>query len=313
MRRILLIVAMLLFVAPAMAVVTVTATQQAASVGCDQVVISYICDANEEVRAFALDINVSSGLIIEDITGFQTGTGAHYGIFPGKFRDFIDPADPNWSDPNYNPVAPDADPDSGNGLGSTYIAIEMGALYAAGGGPGTSGNLCTLIVKASTLPASGTLTMYTNDLRGGVVDADAKAIVPPALVLTGTAIVFPDCYPCYTGYTVGYGNWYSVGKPSCWCGSNTSPAWPYQCDGDADNTTGGGFSKYRVYTADATLLSNNWKAKNTTPGWNPCADFDHLPGGGFSKYRVYTGDATVLSNNWLKKDTDLAADCPRVD
>jgi hypothetical protein len=311
MRRILLIVAMLLFVAPAMAVVTVTATQQAASVGCDQVVISYICDANEEVRAFALDINVSSGLIIEDITGFQTGTGAHYGIFPGKFRDFIDPADPNWSDPNYNPVAPDADPDSGNGLGSTYIAIEMGALYAAGGGPGTSGNLCTLIVKASTLPASGTLTMYTNDLRGGVVDADAKAIVPPALVLTGTAIVFPDCYPCYTGYTVGYGEWYSVGKPSCWCGSNTSPAWPYQCDGDADNTTQT-FSKFRIYTYDLNLVLDNWKRKNTDPALDACADVDHLSQT-FSKYRVYTYDLNKVLDNWKLKDTDFLADCPKAD
>jgi hypothetical protein len=79
----------------------------------------------------------------------------------------------------------------------------------------------------------------------------------------------------------------------------------YQCDGDADHKDSGMPFKYRVYIPDLTILVNNWKAKATTVGLDPCADFDHKDSGMPFKYQVYIPDLTILVNNWKKKDTGV--------
>lgn len=305
MRRIFLIIAMLLLAAPAMATVTITASQGTAAGYCDTVEITYSCSAGEEVRGIAIDAVASAGLTIQDISGYYTGgEGAGFGIFPGNFRDVIDPADPCWTDPNYTPVAPSTDPDAQDGLGTDAVTLEMGALYTAGNEPASAGTLCVLKVRPDALPlvGGGTLTLTENSTRGGVVLADGSSATP---VLVPATVLFPDCYPCWLEYYTGYGNWYSVGNPTCWCSD------AYQCDGDADGTTQT-LSKYRVYTNDWTLMSNSWQAKNTSTNLNACADFDHRAQT-LSKYRVYTDDYDVIAAHWQDKDSDLAGDCPRAD
>jgi len=160
MTRILLIAAMLLPVASAMAAVTITADVNATSHTHDgvkhkTVTIGYTSDVN--VRAFALDINVDNGTNIGDNapTGFLRGesistTGKGYGIFPGRFRDFIDPVAQDWGDANYMPVTPAGAPGAeGTGLGLPRMVVELGTLYS--GGPNTpdlSGTLFTFDVNS---------------------------------------------------------------------------------------------------------------------------------------------------------------------
>jgi hypothetical protein len=103
-----------------------------------------------------------------------------------------------------------------------------------------------------------------------------------------------------------------MGMPECWCGRlvpSPWPKWPYQCDGDADNTTQG-IQKFRVYSNDFNILVANWKKIIKDPTLNPCADFDHLPQG-LQKFRVYTNDFNILVDNWNKTDAQLPGNCPR--
>jgi len=129
MKRTLLIVAILaLSVAPAMATVTISAIQEVPSVAggaysatraCNAIDINYICSAGERVRAFAIEVNIDNGFVFSKISDYNTGESGTvapkklgYGIFPGKFRDVINPADPCWTDGNYMPIAPNTDTDA---------------------------------------------------------------------------------------------------------------------------------------------------------------------------------------------------------
>jgi hypothetical protein len=116
-----------------------------------------------------------------------------------------------------------------------------------------------------------------------------------------------ECFP--TSYTT-YKDWKTIGKPMCWCGTAGTPAWKYQCDGDAANDTHG-LDKYRVYTNDYNKLLSNWK-KKITDIWDACADIDHKPHG-LDKYRVYTNDYNKMLSNWKKKDSNLSGNCPKTE
>jgi hypothetical protein len=147
------------------------------------VTISYIATA--DVRAFALDINVDGGMNIGDsnLTGFLRGESIApnkgYGIFPGRFRDFIDPTTPDWGDTNYSPLAPWAAPGAENtGLGWPKIVVELGTLYSGPGDtnkPALSGNLFTFDVNSEGFNDCN-LTVAVNALRGGIVGSDANPI-----------------------------------------------------------------------------------------------------------------------------------------
>jgi hypothetical protein len=193
MRRILLIAAMLLPISSALATVTITANVDTSTHDHDgvkhkAVTISYSSDV--DVRAFALDINVTPTMNIGDsiLTGFKVGESKvpaqggtlGYGIFPGRFRDFVNPSnpDPCFANPtNYNPSTPWAAPGAENtGLGWPRIVVELGTLYSGDGNkPALSGNLFTFDVNSETI-AGGQLTVDTEDLRGGIVGSDGTAL-----------------------------------------------------------------------------------------------------------------------------------------
>jgi hypothetical protein len=293
MRKLMLIVAAIAIAAPALATVEIGITD----LGGGQAGITYNCTAGEDVRAFALDITVDAG-VIEAVSGYHSGEslapGEGYGIFPGNFRDYINPAAPDWGDANYTPIAPSGDPDALGGLGTAGVTIELGSLYVDANAPGASGTLCVL-----TISDTATMCVELNTSRGGVVLEDANAATTNALPVC--ALVEAEA-PCYAGPSPA--DWATLGEPLCWCGTETGA---YQCYGDADNLTQG-IPKYRVYTSDYDILSANWKKKITDPTLNPCADFDHKAQG-IPKYRVYTSDYDILSANWKKKDTDLTP-CP---
>jgi hypothetical protein len=227
MRRILLIAAMLFPIASAMAATPLV--QIAADVNPTQhthdgvahktVTISYI--ATVDVRAFALDINVDGGCNIGDYnepnwnhnpTGFLRGESIDpsivpgkakgYGIFPGRFRDFIDPTTPDWPDHNYMPITPWAAPGAENtGLGWPKMVVEMGTLWASGSGdinkPALTGNLFTFDVNSEGNNDCN-MTVAVNVLRGGIVGSDAAPITDTNLPFTkkvtfAQGCTVPDC------------------------------------------------------------------------------------------------------------------------
>ncbi|MGB7581586.1 MAG: PASTA domain-containing protein [Sedimentisphaerales bacterium] len=200
MKKILLVIAMLIIAAPVLATVSVTATDKGSGV----VEFRYNCSAAEKVRAFALDITVDNGLTISDIRDFNTGEsnvpGGGYGIFPGKFANYINASSPNWADTNYTPVARTSDPNTKSGLGTSAITVELGTLYVDGNAPGTSGLLFRLDVNGNGAH-DGNLSIALNNTRGGIVLEDAS--LAPSPVLTGTKLVFLTCttIPTITGLT----------------------------------------------------------------------------------------------------------------
>jgi hypothetical protein len=348
MKRALLIVAILaLSVAPAMATVTISAIQEvpsAAGAGytatrvCNVIDINYVCSASERVRAFAIEVNLDNGFTVTSVSDYNTGESSAlagkktgYGIFPGSFRDVINPASPIWADGNYKPIAPATDTDAnGTGLGTHKVILELGSLYVGDTNkPPASGTLCKLLISTGQNnnavggtgfgPKDCNIQIAVNTTRGGVVLEDGTAITPTlvarGLVAAGK-ISFPECFPCWAPYNAQYNEFILTFKPRCWCGWQTgSPDWRAQCAGDADNKTQDLVGKYRVYTSDYTKLVQAWTKKATQLRFGDanllCADFDHRSQDLVGKYRVYTSDYSLLAASWTKKETQLKPWCPR--
>jgi hypothetical protein len=344
MKRTLLIVAILaLSVAPAMATVTISAIQTVPSAAngaystsagrpCNAIDINYICGAGESVRAFALEVTLDNGFTFTSVADYNKGESKivagdanyklGYGIFPGKFRDVITPANPVWTDGNYMPIAPNTDADAtGTGIGTNKVIIEAGSLYVgASNKPPSVGRLCRLYVMPPRVPLDCNITLALNTTRGGVVLEDGTAattsLVARGLVAAGK-ISFPECFPCWGATETQYAQFLTVWKPNCWCGryAATDPNGlrTYQCYGDTDGKVET-LSKFRVYTSDYNRLVAVWK--NTATQLRPklngfCADFDHQAET-LSKFRVYTSDYNKLVANWKKTDTQLkSAPCPQ--
>jgi len=331
MKRTLLIVAILaLSVSPVMAAVTVRAIQETPTTGglysatrqCNVIDINYTCDAGERVRAFALDVRLDNGFVISGVKDYNvgessalTGKKTGYGIFPGSFRDVINPAGPNWVDSNYKPVAPATDTDAnGTGLGTSRVILEMGSLYVGDTNkPAASGTLCRLTVTPPRPGIDCNITFTVNTTRGGVVAEDGTAITP-TLVASGISgvgkINFPECFPCWSPYDVQFNEFVGTWKPNCWCGqyalTDPNGVRTFQCLGDTDGKTEGA-NKYRVFNSDYAKLVACWQKKATQIRTTLncfCADFDHKAEGA-NKYRVFNSDYSKLVASWQKKDTSL--------
>jgi len=238
MRKLMLIVAAIAIAAPALATVElgiVNNTDGTAD-------ITYNCTAGEAVRAFALDITVDTGTI-DAVSGFKTGesvTGSlGYGIFPGNFRDYINPATPNWGDPNYTPIAPSGDPDALGGLGTAGVTIELGSLYVDANAPAASGTLCILDISDTAL-----MCVTLNTSRGGVVLEDATAAPTNTL---------PVCETIVAGNP----------PPACWA----APLGASQCHADTDGNL-------TVNTADWPAFRDSFLKTYPDPAYNPCGDYD---------------------------------------
>jgi len=188
MRRILLIVAMLLPVASAMAATSISAVQEGDvfeinGVQHAKIRIDYATDV--DIRAFALSISVDNGTNIGDnaptdfLAGESIDPNKGYGIFPSRFRDFIDPGDPDWGDANYMPVTAWNEPGAENtGLGWPSMVVELGTLYSGDGNkPDSAGTLFKFDVNSEG-QGDCNLVIAVDALRGGVVDSDAEEVTP---------------------------------------------------------------------------------------------------------------------------------------
>jgi hypothetical protein len=316
MTRILLIVAMLLVVSPAMGV-TITATDEGNGV----VRIGYTGGGGAGgIRAFALDITSDNGATMNSISDYNVGesnsTKKGFGIFPGKFRDYIAPATPNWGDVNYNPVAPVGDPAAGTGLGTGAITVELGSLYKDANAPPDAGTLFKLHLSGS---GDANLCITTNATRGNVVKEDATeaSVTLPAGGGGAPAGCIKVLFDCLPSGALGYADWVTLGRPNCWC-------YPRQCHGDADGKKQGNTITgiYWVGENDLNIFSAAYKKleppKGSGIGSVPngiCADFARDKQGNTITgiYRVGENDLNRFTAYYKKleppKGSGTPADC----
>lgn len=310
MRKLSLLLASLLFAAPAMAAVHITVESDGSMAA-----VKYATDG-ERVRAFALDITVNKGKIVgisDFIRGESTAKKPGYGIFPGNFGRYITVDATtgevaSWDPNGYTPVADPCDPGALGGLGTNGITVEMGALYYPTGddspnAPPTSGLLFKL-----TLSEAATVTIALNEARGGVVltNPDVPATVDLAQatnVAVGGDVAAADLLPLSHP---DYAEWVAVGKPACW-------AYPRQCRGDADGLKEGSAKAGYHYVGlqDMGIFAKAYQVLE--PPFGPgiaaiengiCADFARDVEGsaktGF--YRVGATDLNVLAASWFIKE-----------
>lgn len=305
MRKVSLILAILLFAAPALAQEAVVVISCDINIATGVVTVYYDATGSpNDVRAFALDISVDKGVITSvepNIVGESEQGNKGYGIFPSSFAQNIDPNDPNWEDPNYSPLGDPCDlpGDTKPGLDTNAITVEMGALYSepidsSPNAPGDGPAVLLTFTIAGINGGSVNVTIEENEGRGGVVLTDPT--IDPNVVITGCG------HECYTGVNPGPNTdgWDEVGKPDCWCVSYTGDGtkdYRRQCLGDGNGSPEGKLN-YWVSTQDLTLLLSAWNKPYplADPTWI-CADFTHTPEGKLL-YRASTQDLTVLLTNW---------------
>jgi hypothetical protein len=215
MRKALLIVAMLLLATPVMATTTITAVKESQTRTPDgneyaTIVISYsgVAGVDANVRAFALDININNDgnnpnfqRIRDFNVGEANGTSKHlgYGIFPSRFRDFVNPLTPDacYADPNYNPTTAWNEPqttDHNSGMGFPKMIVEMGTLYYGDANrPALSDMLFRFDINSWGNVGTFHLAVTPNALRGGVVNSDGNTITP--VTSAGVDITFTNPGP----------------------------------------------------------------------------------------------------------------------
>lgn len=320
MKKYALILAVALLASPAFAAVHII-VEDADGAGPGLVAnISYQTDsAAEKVAAFALNVDVTAGAIIE-VNDFHVGVSVAgntgYGIFPANFDRFItvngngDVDD--WGVAGYTPVADVNDKGVLGGLGDPNIVIEMGALYKGdGNAPPTTTKtlLCTL-----TCSEGCTMKVTPNAIRGNVVLEGATEATLDLSMATAE-IGGGECFPASDP---GYAAWVTFGKPRCWC-------YKTQCHGDTDGLKEGGVVTgfKRVFIADLNLLIAAWNVPEPPKGPGIasitngiCADFGHDQEGGVVTgfKRVFISDLNILIANWNipepPKGAGVPKDCP---
>lgn len=163
MKKTVIVLLALVFVAPAMAVDVVFDIND---LGSGIVAIEYDATASpNEISAFALKVSVDAGTI-EAISNYHIGesntVGKGYGIFPSNININQTTGVVN----SYgNPIAPNTATDAaGTGLDTNSVILELGALYEDGNQPSRTGELCRLTVSGDC-----NMTITANATRGNVV------------------------------------------------------------------------------------------------------------------------------------------------
>jgi len=175
MKRMILVLAVLALVVPAIATVEIQLIPTLT--GFD---VAY--DASTEsglVRAFALTVEIDGGATIDSVTPAKVGESTEavpgYGIFPGSITIVGDEVTDDGT-----PVA--------SSLPATSVILEMGSLYVGEpNAPDTAGILCSVVVTGS-----GTVTVAEEALRGGVVMENPSAAPDVDVTASITAPGAPD-------------------------------------------------------------------------------------------------------------------------
>jgi len=288
MKKLVLVLAIALIVAPSFGAVTMTLTQ----VGDSNVYnVNYATSDANLPRAFALTVSVAGGGKISTVTPTMTGQCTEgtrgYGIFPGT----IDINGVTGVVNSYgSPVAPSGDPGAaGTGLGTSTVVLEMGSLYVDNNTPAASGVLCTVAIDCNGATVNQTLSAaLESTYRGGVVMEDGAQ---PAVTIADAT--YTGCVPvvteCLKNTAPEYANWVTLGKPACWC-------FQRQCRGDINGIKSG---PYWVSSLDLDLFRLAFN-KTTLPTGGACADLNHIKSGPYwvssldlDIFRLYFNKTTV--------------------
>jgi hypothetical protein len=317
MKKYMLMLALVVIASPAWAVVTLSVVDNG---DCTADIMYNVTVEPNKVAAFALDISVDVGTIV-DVNDFHTGVSvagdAGYGIFPANFdREITVNGDgtvnqDQWDNAAYNPVADGNDKGAAGALGTAAITVELGALYKGdNNAPASSGVLCSIEVSESC-----TVSLAGNAIRGAVVLEGAGE--PSSVVYTPGPVACAGGELCLPASDPGYNDWVALGMPECWC-------YPRQCYGDADGLSEGGgkVPVYYVHFNDLNILLAAWDVSEPLDGPGilstangVCADFAHdVEGGGkVPLYRVHFNDLNLLIANWnVSEPLDgpgIAPDC----
>lgn len=108
------------FIGTAYGDVTITATDA----GGGKLRIGYQTTGTLTPVAFALNIQLSSGATFSNVTSLAQP----FNYYPSRFRDFINPSNPNWENPNYLPTSSWGEPAALGGLGTSGVTIEMASM-----------------------------------------------------------------------------------------------------------------------------------------------------------------------------------------
>ena len=276
---------LLIFAVPALAEVTITATQ----VSGNEVEISYSgATAGNPVRAFALDITLDDPAAkIVSVTASKRGVSTSgepgHGIFPASFAREIDPADPNWDDADYTPVALQSDlpADTQPGIDSNGVTVELGSLYDGDANKPLTGSILLTVKVDAPEMAIVDLDILGNASRGGVVMEDGTS----GTITNGTVIYFSHlCASEYNTWLNTWGGGSAAAAPANWRKSC------FKC-GDVD---GSGYVSF----ADVIAAFNDFKL--ATPTGSGDADM-----GGYVSF----ADVILTFNNF-KGGLDCAP-CPK--
>ncbi|MHC4692936.1 MAG: hypothetical protein ACYS67_09350 [Planctomycetota bacterium] len=292
MKKILLALVVLVFAAPAMADVIITAVQTPDT---NEVIISF--DATSEtnlVRAFSIDIQLDNDANVVSVEGLS----ADYWVYPGTIQIAADGTVTTLGSiaAEYGDLPGDTliGPPDGNG-----VTLEAASLYAPVGpgspnAPAKSGDLAKIILDADTC-----ITLSANVSRAGptgVVMENPDEVVTVVYPSTCVTYEHPVDHECMKTTAQEYPVWEAWGKPACWCYSK-------QCRGDA---TGTALGPYWVQLADLNILKAGWYQVDTvlaTVQDGICGDFNHAALG---PYRVQLADLNILKTYWY---STVVPDC----
>jgi len=274
-KLIVILVLVMVACAPAMAAVTCCSSKSGSTV-----TVKYnVTDVNA-VRAFAMDMSVSTGTI----TGVTCSNSSYY-IYPGQITIV------SGSVASYGScICSSAYPGTKGGIGTSAVTVEVGSLYSGTTKPASSGTLLTFTISNT----AATVTLAGNAVRGGVVMERAEET--PSVTYTtcsSDCLYLTRVFPAtagFNGLTVNsthLARWNWLGKPNCWC-----------CVGQKrGNNTYTGASANRPDTADVAAVknSNAYMKYYTQTGYPPCGDVD------FSG-RIDTTDVARIRNslNYMK-------------
>jgi len=260
MKNVMFVLALLVLAVPVWAATNVEITCQTTP-GDPNVTIGYIKTGDGHVRAFALDIVVTSPALILDVKCVS----ADYYIYPGSIQidedtgTVTDEGSCVCDDGDY-PVDTLPGPPDSNG-----VTIEMGSLYddvpplddpCHQTPPSDSGTLLILTVDSECC-----ITVTENILRGGIVLEDPQAT--PTLDLpdgNDCCVTGLDCFPSADPM---YANWVTVGKPGSWCCD-------YQAQGDTNGD--GAISALDLFMSFRPAYNTQ---HGVHPAYDPAADFNH--------------------------------------
>jgi len=208
MKKMIVVLAVLLMAVPAMAAVTITATQVGET---NEVVVGYSLTGADLIRSFALDITVDNGAAITKIDKYfdkgECATGSTgYGICMGSMVFNADSSVKSYGTPYCDPSIY-ATGTTQPGFGTAGITVEMASLYqyvTPSIAPGITGTL--LSVYVNKLPCK--LTINPNATRSGIVlesgasSQDSTSPVQtnmPKILQLNAPVIGCTCYGDLTG------------------------------------------------------------------------------------------------------------------